>query len=81
MHMVQVENNARCLRMMGNRTMEDLDIDEAECQLLLDELTDAKNNLVQHTGHVLGYWVWDHHFVFLDVLEDNSDLPPLEFEG
>ena len=29
-HMVQVENHSRYLRMMGNRTMEDSDIDEAE---------------------------------------------------
>ena len=42
----QVENHARYLRMMGNRTVEDLDIDEADFQQLLGELTDANNNLV-----------------------------------
>ena len=45
-HMEQIENHARYLRMMGNRTVEDQD--EADSQQLLDELTNAKNNLVQH---------------------------------
>ena len=45
-HMEQVENHARYLGMMGNRTKEDLDIDEADFPQLLDELTDAKNSLV-----------------------------------
>ena len=49
-HMVLVDNHARHLRMMGDSTMEDLDIDEADYQQLMDELTDAKNNLVQHNG-------------------------------
>ena len=31
---------------MGNRTMKDLDLDEADFPQLLDELTDAKNSLV-----------------------------------
>ena len=38
--------------MMGNRTMEYLDDDEADSQQLLDELTSATNNLVQHTGYL-----------------------------
>ena len=33
----QVENHARYLRMMGNRTLEDCDIYEADFQQLLDE--------------------------------------------
>ena len=36
-HMGQVENDARYLRMMGNRTMEDMGIDEEVFQHLLDE--------------------------------------------
>ena len=51
-HMGQVENNARNLRMMGNRKMEDLDIDEAYFRQLLDELTETKNNLVQPNGYL-----------------------------
>ena len=37
----QVENHARYLRVAGNRTMEDMDIDEADLQQLPDELLDA----------------------------------------
>ena len=44
-HMVQVENHARYLRMTGNRTMEDLVIDEVS-KRLLDELINSKNNFV-----------------------------------
>ena len=51
-----VENHARYLRMMGHRTMEDVDIDEADSQQLLDELTDAKNHLAQHNGYLPGQW-------------------------
>ena len=40
-HMAQVEKQARYLRVMGNRTMEDMDTDKADFQQLLDELTDA----------------------------------------
>ena len=56
-HIEQVESNARYLRRMGNRTMEHLDIDEADFQQLLNELTDAANNLVQHNGYVPRQWV------------------------
>ena len=34
-HMVHVKNHARGFRMMGNRTMEDVDSDEADFQQLL----------------------------------------------
>ena len=40
-HMEQVENHAKYLHGMGNRTMEDIDAKQ-----LLDEFKDAKNNLV-----------------------------------
>ena len=46
-HMEQVDNHAGHLRMIGHRTVEDLDTDEADSQQLLDDLTHAKNNLVQ----------------------------------
>ena len=42
LHMEQARNRARYLCMMGSRTVEDLDIDEADFQQLLDELTDAR---------------------------------------
>ena len=39
--------------MMGNRTVEILDdIDESDLRQLLDELTDAKNNLVQQNVYL-----------------------------
>ena len=47
----KVENHARYLRMIGNRTMGDSDIDEANFQQLLDEFTDAKNKLLHHNGY------------------------------
>ena len=51
-HIEQVESHARYLRRMGKRAMEHLDIDDADVQHLLDELTDATNDLVQHNGYV-----------------------------
>ena len=47
--MGQVENNARYLRQMGYRIVEDIDVSQSDFQTLLHELTDAKNSLVQHT--------------------------------
>ena len=77
--MRQVENHARYLRMVGNRTVEDLDIDEADFQQLLDELTDANNNLVQHNEYLPRHWVLGTFpRVPGHVLEDNSNLPLLE---
>ena len=68
--------------MMGNRTMEDLDIDEVDLQNLLDELTDGKNNLAQHTGYLPRQWVLGSSPCLPGhVLKDNSDLPLLEPEG
>ena len=49
-HMRQVENHARYFRMMGNRTIEDRDFDEAAVHHLLDELTDAKTVLCSTVG-------------------------------
>ena len=44
--MGQVENNARYLREMGHKILEDIDVSQSDFQTLLDELTDAKNSLV-----------------------------------
>ena len=45
--------------MMGNRTVEILDdIDESDLRQLLDELTDAKNNLAQQNVCLPRKWVW-----------------------
>ena len=40
--MGQVENNARYLRQMGYKILEDIDVSEGDFQTMLDELTDAK---------------------------------------
>ena len=40
--MGQVENNARYLRQMGYKILEDIDVSEGDFQTLLGELTDAK---------------------------------------
>ena len=40
--------------------MEDMDVDEADFQQLLGELTDAKNNLAQHNGDLPSPRFWDH---------------------
>ena len=52
--MGQVENNARYLRQMGYRIVEDIDVSQSDFQTMLDELTDAKNSLVQHNGYMPG---------------------------
>ena len=69
--------------MMGNRTMETLDdFDESDLQHLLDVLTDAKNNLVQHNENLPRKWVWvSSPRVPGHVLKDNSDLPLLQPQG
>ena len=50
--MGQMENNARYLRQMGYRIVEDIDVSQSDFQTMLDELTDAKNSLVQHNGYM-----------------------------
>ena len=50
-HMEQVENHARYLRVVCNRTLEDTDIDEADFQQLLDELT-------RHNGYLPIQWLF-----------------------
>ena len=50
--MGQAENNARYLREMGYKILEDNDVSEGDFQTLLAELTDAKNSLVQQNGYM-----------------------------
>ena len=78
-HMGQVENHARYLRMMGKPRMEDMIIDEVDVQKLLDELTDAKNNLVQHDGYLLRQW-FCRIITSCSILK-NTDRPLLAFAG
>ena len=58
-HMRQVENHARCLRMMGNRTTEDMATNETDFQLFAGRI-DRCENLVQHNGSVPSRWFWVH---------------------
>ena len=80
--MGQVENNARSLRQMGYKILEDIDVSEADFQTLLDELTDAKNSLVQQNGYMPRQWVFGLiPRVPGHMLEENPDLPNLDPEG
>ena len=76
------ENNARYLRQMGYRIVEDIDVSQSDFQTKLDELTDAKNSLVQQNGCMPRQWVFG---LILRVpghmLEENSDPPNLDPEG
>ena len=83
--MGQVENNARYLRQKGYKILKDIDVSEGDFQTLLeltDELTDAKNSLVQQNGHMPRQWVFGliprmpGH-----MLEENPDLPYLNPDG
>ena len=82
--MGQVDNNARYLRQNVNtkflRTI--VDVSQNDFQTMLDELTDAKNSLVQHTGYMPRQWVFGLiPRVPGHMLEENSDLPNLDPEG
>ena len=50
--MGQVEKMPGILRQMGYRIVEDIDVSQSDFQTMLDELTDAKNSLVQHNGYI-----------------------------
>ena len=50
--MGQVENNARYLRQIGYRIVEDIDVSQSDFQTMHDELTDAKDSLVQQNGYM-----------------------------
>ena len=47
-HIGQVEINARYLRQIRYKILEDIGVSQSDFQTMLDELTDAKNSLVQH---------------------------------
>ena len=80
--MGQVENNARYLRQMGYRIVEDIDVSQSDFQTMLDELTDAKNSMVQHNGYVPRQWVFGLiPRVPGHMLEENSHPPNLDPEG
>ena len=80
--MGQVENNARYLRQMGYRIVEGIDVSQSDFQTMLDELTDAKNSLVQHNGYMPRQWVFGLiPRVPGHLLKENSDLPNLYPEG
>ena len=80
--MGQVENNARNMRQMEYRIVEDIVVSHSDFQTVLDELTDAKNSLVQHNGYMPRQLV----FGLLPrvpghMLEEDADLPNLDPEG
>ena len=80
--MGQVENNAWYLRQMGYRIVEDIDLSQSDFQTMLDELTDAKNSLVQHNGYMPRQWVFGLiPRVPGHLFEENSDLHHLGPEG
>ena len=80
--MGQVENNARYLRQMGRRIVEDIDVSQGDFQTLLDELTDAKNGLVQLNGYMPRQCVFGLiPKVPGHMLDENSDLPNLDPKG
>ena len=79
--MGQVENNTRYLRPMGYRILEDIDVSQNDFQTLLDELTDAKNSLVQQSGFKSKQWVFGAvPRVQSHLLEEKPDLPNLDPE-
>ena len=67
---------------MGYTILEDIDVSQSDFQTMLDELTDAKNSLVQHNGYMPRQWVFGLiPTVPGHMLEENSDLPDLDPEG
>ena len=80
--MGQVENNARYRRQLGYKILEDIDVSQSDFQTLLDELTDAKNSLVQQNGYMPKQSVFGMiHLVPGHLLEENPDPPNLDPEG
>ena len=67
---------------MGYKILTDIDVSEGDFQTLLDELTDAKNSLVQQNGYMPGQWVFGLiPRVPGHMLEENPGLPNLDPEG
>ena len=55
---------------------------KSDFQTMPDELTDAKNSLVQHNGYMARQWVYGLiPRVRGHLREENSDLPNLDPEG
>ena len=55
---------------------------QSDFQTMLDELTDAKNSLVQHNGYMPRQWVFGLiPWVPGHMLEEISDLPNLDPQG
>ena len=80
--MGHVENNATYLRQMGYRIVEDIDVSQSDFQTMLDELTDAKNSMVQHNGYMPRQWVFGLiPRVPGHMLEEDPDLPNLHPES
>ena len=67
---------------MRYRIVKDIDVSQSDFQTMLDELTDAKNSLVQHNGHMSRQWVFGLiPRVPGHMLEEHSDLSNLDPEG
>ena len=57
-------------------------VSQGDFQTMLEELTDAKNSLVQHNGYMPRQWVFGLiPRVPGHMLQENSDLPNLDPEG
>ena len=60
--MGQVENNARYLRQMGYRIVEDIDVSQSDFQAMLDELADAGtvwcNTMIHAKTETLTHPIW-----------------------
>ena len=55
---------------------------QSDFQTMLDELTDAKNSLMQDNGYMPRQWVFGLiPLVPGHMLEENSDMPNLDPEG
>ena len=64
------------------KILEDIDVSQNDFQTLLDELTDAKNSLVQQNGYMPRQWIYGMiPRVPGHLLEENPDLPNLDPEG
>ena len=71
-----------CDKWDTERIVEDIDVSQSDSQTMLDELTDAKNSLVQHNGYMPRQWVFGLiPRVPGHVFEENSDLHHLDPVG
>ena len=70
----QVENHARRLRRIENQTMEGLDINEADFQQLLDELTDAKKMLYNTLDTCREIVSWNYPLTVLTTFSRTTQI-------